>query len=143
MLLQRTRPGRRTVGARESARGPGRQGRNRRGRDPPQSHRLGLDGEKRAKADRSGANLLNKRPYLDYPTAFANGWPIATGVIEGACGHLVKDRMDITGARWGLQGATAILKLRAMLSNRDFDSYWDITSPKNDSATTTYATPTA
>ncbi len=87
--------------------------------------RLNLPAEKRAKADRAADYLLNKRPYLDYPTALENGWPIATGVIEGACRHLVKDRMDITGARWGLQGAEAILKLRALLSNGDFDSYWD------------------
>ena len=87
--------------------------------------RLGLDPDKRAKADRAADYLLNKRPYLGYPTALANGWPIATGVIEGACRHLVKDRMDITGARWGLQGAEAILKLRALISNTDFDTYWD------------------
>ena len=90
------------LGAREGPRRPGRQGRHRRRRDPPQATRLGLDPEKRAKADRAADYLLNKRPYLDYPTALANGWPIATGVIEGACRHLVKDRMDITGARWGL-----------------------------------------
>ncbi len=87
--------------------------------------RLNLPDEKRAKADRTAEYLLNKRPYLDYPAALANGWPIATGVIEGACRHLVKDRMDITGARWGLQGAEAILKLRALVSNNDFSSYWD------------------
>ena len=61
---------------------------------------------------------------MNYPTALANGWPIATGVIEGACRHLVKDRIDITGARWGLPGAEAILKLRAIVSNDDFDAYW-------------------
>jgi len=85
---------------------------------------LQLPQEKRVKADRAANYLLNKRPYLDYPTALHSGWPIATGVIEGACRHLVKDRMDITGARWGLQGAEAILKLRALISNKDFDSYW-------------------
>ena len=53
----------------------------------------------------------------------AAGWPIATGIIEGACRHLVKDRLDLTGARWGLQGAQAILKLRALRSNDDWDSY--------------------
>ena len=83
-----------------------------------------LPDEKRAKADRAADYLLNKRRYLDYPTALQNGWPIATGVIEGACRHLVKDRMDITGARWGLQGAEAILKLRALITNNDFNSYW-------------------
>ncbi len=56
--------------------------------------------------------------------ALDRGWPIATGVIEGACRHLVKDRMDLTGARWGPDGAAAILKLRALRSNYDFDEYW-------------------
>lgn len=45
-------------------------------------------------------------------------------MIEGACRHLVKDRMDLTGARWGLDGAEAILKLRALISNGDFNQYW-------------------
>ena len=54
----------------------------------------------------------------------AAGWPIATGVIEGACRHLIGDRLDITGARWGLQGAEAILKPRALRANGDFNAYW-------------------
>jgi hypothetical protein len=83
-----------------------------------------LDAAKRKPADTAAAYLLNKKPYLDYPTALTRGWPIATGVIEGACRHLVKDRMDRTGARWGLSGAEAILKLRALHSNGDFDAYW-------------------
>ena len=66
-----------------------------------------------------------KQPYLDYPTALANGWPIATGVIEGACRHLVADRMGITGARWGLPGAQAILWLRAINASGDHDAYWN------------------
>ena len=86
--------------------------------------RLALEPNKRQGADRCADYLLAKRPYLDYPTALTNGWPIATGVIEGACRHLVKDRMDITGARWGLAGAEAILTLRALISNGDFDQYW-------------------
>ena len=86
--------------------------------------RLALEPNKRQAADRCADYLLAKQPYLDYPTALQNGWPIATGVIEGACRHLVKDRMDITGARWGLAGAEAILTLRALISNDDFDQYW-------------------
>ena len=85
---------------------------------------LGLDANQRKNADRCADYLLAKRPYLDYPTALSTGSPIATGVIEGACRHLVKDRMDITGARWGLAGAEAILTLRALISNGDFDKYW-------------------
>jgi len=69
--------------------------------------------ETHAGADRCADYLTNKAPYLDYATALERGWPIATGVIEGACRHLVKDRMDRTGARWGLDGAEAVLRLRA------------------------------
>jgi hypothetical protein len=85
---------------------------------------LRLNGKQRQSADTCATYLLNERAYLDYPTALANGWPIATGVIEGACRHLVKDRMDITGARWGLDSAEAVLKLRALISNGQPDEYW-------------------
>jgi hypothetical protein len=70
------------------------------------------------------AYLTAKQPYLDYPHALAAGWPIATGVIEGACRHLVQDRMGITGARWSLQGAQAMLWLRAIRANGDLPAYW-------------------
>ena len=83
-----------------------------------------LSPTKRAKADTCARYLVNKANYLNYPTALASGWPIATGVIEGACRHLVKDRMDITGARWSTQGAESVLKLRAVRTNSDFDAYW-------------------
>jgi hypothetical protein len=79
---------------------------------------------RRATAARTAGYLQAKAPHLDYPTALAAGWPVATGVIEGACRHLVKDRMDITGARWGVQTAEAILQLRALTANGDFDTYW-------------------
>jgi hypothetical protein len=68
--------------------------------------------------------LTGKLPYLDYPRALASNWPIATAVIEGACRHLVQDRLGITGARWGLAGAEAILRLRAIKANGDLPAYW-------------------
>jgi len=86
--------------------------------------RDGLDPPRRKGADACVKYLLNKAEHLDYPKALTSGWPIATGIIEGACRHLVKDRMDLTGARWGLHGAEAILKLRAIRSNGDFEDYW-------------------
>ncbi len=89
-----------------------------------QATKGGLDPPRREGADKCATYLTNKAAYLDYPTALRRGWPIATGVIEGACRHLVKDRMDLTGARWGLDGAEAILKLRAIRANGDFDEYW-------------------
>jgi hypothetical protein len=75
-------------------------------------------------ADECARYLTNKADYLNYPTALRKGWPIATGIIEGACRHIVKDRMDLTGARWSLDGAEAVLKLRVVRSNGDFDDYW-------------------
>ncbi|MGB8383906.1 MAG: ISKra4 family transposase [Dermatophilaceae bacterium] len=83
-----------------------------------------LAGTARKGADEAARYLTNKAPYLDYPSALAGGWPIATGVIEGACRFLVADRLDITGARWGLAGAEAVLQLRAVRANGDFDDYW-------------------
>ena len=84
----------------------------------------GYSPAERAGADECARYLGNKKDYLDYATALAKGWPIATGIIEGACRHIVKDRMDITGARWGLEGAEAILRLRAVIATGDFDAYW-------------------
>ena len=75
-------------------------------------------------AEEAATYLTRKAAHLDYPTALTQGWPIATGIIEGACRHIVKDRMDITGARWRLTGAEAVLKLRAIKANGDFDAYW-------------------
>jgi len=84
----------------------------------------GLGKARRATAGKTAAYLEAKAPYLDYPATLAAGWPIATGVIEAACRHLVKDRMDITGARWGVHTAEAILQIRALLANGDWDAYW-------------------
>jgi hypothetical protein len=78
----------------------------------------------RKTAAKTASYLDAKAPFLNYPQALAEGWPISSGVIEGTCRHLVKDRMDITGARWGTDTAEAILKLRALHANGDFDAYW-------------------
>ena len=61
--------------------------------------------------------------YNDY---LAPEIPISTGIIEGACRHLVKDRIDITGARWRLTSAEAVLKLRSLHSSGDSEAYWDV-----------------
>lgn len=74
--------------------------------------------------DKSADYLLHYKHYLHYDAYLAAGYPIATGVIEGACRHLIKDRMDITGARWSLAGAEAVLRLRALRASGDFEAYW-------------------
>jgi len=71
------------------------------------------------------ADYLSGYPgMLDYDQFLAEGIPIATGVIEGACRHLIKDRMDFTGARWRLKRAEAVLRLRSLEASGDFDAYW-------------------
>ena len=85
---------------------------------------LGLSATARKNADAAADYLLAKAAYLDYPAALSGGWPIASGVIDGACRYIVADRMAITGARWGLQGAESVLRLRALRANGDFDAYW-------------------
>lgn len=82
-----------------------------------------LSQEVRKPVDKGADYLLKNKARFDYATALANGWPIATGIIEGACRHLVKDRMDLTGARWSLEGAEAILCLRALRASGDFEDY--------------------
>lgn len=83
-----------------------------------------LSAESRKPVDTCARYLINHLPYLRYDHYLSQGLPIATGVIEGACRHLVKDRMEKTGARWSLTGAEAILSLRALRCSNDFDEYW-------------------
>jgi hypothetical protein len=63
-------------------------------------------------------------PYMQYATYLRQGWPIGTGVVEGACGHVVKDRMEQAGMRWTQTGAQAMLDLRTVRLNGDWEAYW-------------------
>ena len=85
----------------------------------------GLQPLRQKRVDRCANYLKNYSKYLRYGRALADGLPIGTGVVEGACRHLVRDRMDITGARWSLTGAEAVLRLRALRASGDFDEYWE------------------
>ena len=62
-------------------------------------------------------------PFMDYHLYLAKGWPIASGVIEGACRHFVKDRCELSGMRWTQDGAEHLLRLRAVAENDDWDAY--------------------
>ena len=69
-------------------------------------------------------NFLEENLYrMRYDEYLAAGYPIASGVIEGACRHIVKDRMERTGMRWKIPGAQAILELRTIHINGDWDSF--------------------
>jgi hypothetical protein len=88
------------------------------------AERHGLDAGAAAPVIKCTNYLAKNGRWLHYDRALAAGLPIATGVIEGACRYLVKDRMGRTGARWSLTGAEAILRLRALKTSGDFDDYW-------------------
>ena len=64
-------------------------------------------------------------PHMRYDQYLARGWPIGTGVVEGACGHLIKDRFEQSGMRWTPVGAQPLLDLRAVRINDDWDAYHD------------------
>ncbi len=84
-----------------------------------------LSKKDRENVDKCADYLLKYRPYLRYDEYLDQGYPIASGVIEGACRHLVNDRMAITGARWRLDRAEAVLRIRALRASGDFDEYWN------------------
>jgi hypothetical protein len=84
----------------------------------------GLAQGDRKSVDACATYLVNHRDNLHYDHYLAAGLPIATGVIEGACRYQVKDLMDITGARWRLGSAEAVLRLRALRMSGDFEEYW-------------------
>ena len=83
-----------------------------------------LTKRQREPIDRCANYLLKYQDYLAYDQYLAAGLPIGSGVVEGACRHLVNDRLGLTGARWRLRGAEAVLRLRALRSSGDFDEYW-------------------
>jgi hypothetical protein len=68
--------------------------------------------------------LYRNRAYMRYHEYLAQGLPIASGAVEGACKNLVKDRMERSGMRWQIAGAEAMLKLRAVKLSGDFEAYW-------------------
>ena len=61
--------------------------------------------------------------YMHYNDYLSAGWPIATGVIEGACRHLVKDRFELSGMHWRVTGAESLLRLRCVAENQDGEAF--------------------
>lgn len=67
--------------------------------------------------------LERNRSRLVYKAFFEEGYPIATGSVEGACRHLVADRMEGTGMRWKEPGARAVLHMRSVHLNNELDEF--------------------
>jgi hypothetical protein len=83
-----------------------------------------LSATRRQAVERTVGYYQRNLPYMRYDAYLARGWPIGTGVVEGACGHLVKDRMEGAGMRWTKAGAQAVLDLRGVRLSGDWDAYW-------------------
>jgi hypothetical protein len=76
-----------------------------------------LSGPKRKVVKAAVEYLANNRAHMRYDEYLAAGYPIGSGVAEGACRHLVKDRLEQTGMRWTVEGAQAMLHVRALYLN--------------------------
>jgi hypothetical protein len=69
------------------------------------------------------AYLSKNRHRMRYDAYLAAGYPIASGAIEGACRHLVKDRMERAGMHWTVVGAQAMLNVRSVYCSDAWDEY--------------------
>jgi hypothetical protein len=85
--------------------------------------KLNLKGNKLKKIESVCTYLDNNKKRMRYDEYLAKGYPIATGVIEGACRHYIKDRMERTGMRWIMDGAQAMLHMRSTFINQDWDDF--------------------
>src|SRR6185312_7984473 len=69
-------------------------------------------------------NYLEKNAdRMRYDEYLRAGYPIASGVIEGACRHVIKDRMEQGGMRWTLAGAVAMLNVRSILASTEMPAF--------------------
>ncbi len=82
-----------------------------------------LGGPKRKVVGSAVEYLANNREHMRYDEYLAAGYPIGSGVAEGACRHLVKDRMEQTGMRWTVEGAQAMLHVRALYLNDQWEEF--------------------
>ncbi len=82
-----------------------------------------LSGPKRTVVKSAVEYLANNREHMRYDEYLAAGYPIGSGVAEGACRHLVKDRMEQTGMRWTVEGAQATLHNRALYLNDQWEEF--------------------
>ena len=83
-----------------------------------------LKGQKQRTVLKVAAYYYRNRSRMRYDFYLKNGYPIASGSVEGACKNLVKDRMERSGMRWTLPMAEAVLQLRAVYLSEHFDEYW-------------------
>jgi len=82
-----------------------------------------LGGNKKKELELACNYLDKRKTQMRYHEYLAAGYPIASGVIEGACRHYVKDRMERTGMSWKQAGAQAMLELRSVALNETWEEF--------------------
>jgi len=83
----------------------------------------GLSKEKKRTVQNVIRYFKNNREHMRYDEYMAAGYPIGSGVVEGACRHVVKDRLEQSGMRWTVAGAQALLDTRSLYLNGDWDEF--------------------
>jgi hypothetical protein len=68
--------------------------------------------------------LERNRKHMRYEICLARGYPVGSGVIEGACRNLINDRLELTGMSWTIRGAESMMRLRAVHINKDWEAFW-------------------
>lgn len=84
-----------------------------------------LSGAKKHSLEQVIGYLEGNRKHMRYEICLAKGYPIGSGVIEGACRNLINDRLELTGMSWTLRGAESVMRLRSVHINKDWDAFWN------------------
>jgi hypothetical protein len=93
-----------------------------------------LNAKKRKTVRAAITYFENNQDHMCYDEYLSAGYPIGSGVAEGACRHLVKDRLELTGMRWERKGAQSMLHLRAIYLNREWDQFVNFRIEKEQAA---------
>ena len=83
-----------------------------------------VSGERKEQLRKVMTYLENGKTHMRYDIYLKKGYPIGSGVVEGACKNLVRDRMEQCGMRWTIAGAEAVLKMRSIQINGMTTDYW-------------------
>lgn len=83
-----------------------------------------LKGNRRKALMKAITYFEKHKEWMKYDEYLAAGMPVSTGVVESACGSVVKNRMEGEGKRWSVDGAESILLLRSLKKSNDFATYW-------------------
>lgn len=90
-----------------------------------------LTTNKKAQIQKTITYFDNHKSKMDYQSYLAKGYPVSSALVESTCGHLVKERMEQSGMRWGSQGAQNMLDLRALKINEDLEDFMKFVTESN------------